>query len=429
MIQPLVSLGTEVAPTVGELLLPKPPGVIRRFWVRHPWVFDSLVAGIYFLFAVGMAAAASTPRLEPVPVWTIPAALGAGAVATAALLFRRHHPWVVLAIVSVTTLCGWGFLGILDVAAIPLALYALAVYRSTKSAWIGFAIAVVVGTAASYGVTGLHRASTVAPLGANAPVSSNQFAILVLVVTLIGINIGNRKRYLSALIDRAGQLARERDQQAQLASAAERSRIAREMHDIVSHSVSVMVTLADGSAAAATLEPLRAAQGMRDVAETGRNALTDMRRMLGLLSEGSADPADTEWAPQPGVADLSQLVRTFRAAGLPVHLYENGTPPTDAGEQLTVYRIVQESLTNVLRHANQPTTVTVDVNYDAELSSLRVTDDGLPTIAPTASTNSRGLIGMRERAALYNGVIDSGPQAQGGWEVRATLPRTTEESK
>jgi signal transduction histidine kinase len=201
------------------------------------------------------------------------------------------------------------------------------------------------------------------------------------------------------------------------------------MHDIVSHSLSVMVTLADGSAAAAEHAPLEAAEGMRDVAETGRNALTDMRRMLGLLSETSADLGPTELGPQPGVADLVQLVRTFGAAGLPATLDENGTAPTDAGEQLTIYRIVQESLTNALRHAAHPTTVTVDIHYDTEGTSLEITDDGQQAIGTAETRNGRGLLGMQERVGLYNGTIASRPQPHGGWRVSATLPRGPESSQ
>jgi signal transduction histidine kinase len=409
------------------LFLPKPPGVVRRFWARHPWFLDSIVAGAYFLVALGMAAAAGSPRLDPVPDWIIPAGLGIGVAAAAAVLFRRHRPRIVFAVACLTTLAGWGSVGILDLAAIPIALYALAVYRSTRDAWIGFAIALMVGTATSYLITGLHGIPSVPPFGA--AVSSGQFAIVLLLVTLIGVNVGNRRRYLSALIDRAEQLARERDQQAQLASASERSRIAREMHDIVSHSLSVMVTLADGSAAAAENAPLQAVESMREVAETGRHALTDMRRMLGLLSVPSADSAFAELTPQPGVANLTQLVRTFRLARLPVQLDESGNPPTDAAQQLTIYRIVQESLTNVLRHASDPTTVTVDLRYDIAATKIEVIDNGKPMIEPPEPAATRGLLGMQERVTLYNGTIDSGPGLCGGWCVRATLPREQESSQ
>lgn len=406
-----------------ESLLPKPPGVVRRYWAKHPWLLDSFVAGAYLLLGMAMAGAAGAPRPGPVPGWTIPAGIGIGLVASAAILFRRRRPWTAFAIICLTTLAGWGALGILDVVALPAILYALAVYRSTRHAWIGFAVAFVVGSASTYVVTAMHRESTVPPFGADAPVSSSQFAIVLLIVTLIGINIGNRRRYLSALVDRAGQLARERDQQAQLATAAERSRIAREMHDIVSHSLSVMVTLADGSAATAAHSPSRAADSMREVAETGRNALADMRRMLGLLAGA---PTPTDLAPQPGAGDVAQLVRTFHAAGLPVRLTEDGEPPNDAAEQLTVYRIVQESLTNTLRHAHHPSRVAVDLHYDGAAISIEVVDDGEPAAGGVASARGRGLLGMRERVALYDGSIDSGPEPQGGWHVRATLPRGQE---
>ena len=213
-------------------------------------------------------------------------------------------------------------LGTTDVLPILISLYALAVYRSVRAAWIAFGVSLVVATASAYIAAAALDNGVLSPFGADAPASASQFGVLMLIATLIGVTMGNRRRYLVALIDRARDLARERDQQAELATARERARIAREMHDIVSHSLTVMVTLADGSAATSARDPERAADAMRRVAETGREALGDMRRMLGLLSEpgDQSGAAAGELAPQPDLRALPELVDDFRALGMPVTL-------------------------------------------------------------------------------------------------------------
>ena len=408
-----LSLDRRDVPVEGDLRLPKPPGVIRQFWYRHPRLTDSLVAGVYLAsgLALGLLLAVSgPPTIDPdlLPFGIVAMLLGA-----IALLFRRSRPWTVLVVAQVVTLLQVVPFTAVDLAIIPIALYALAVYGSTRAAWIGFAASVVVGGIASF----LSGWVTQDPSLGSVVGSASQFAVTLLVVLLIGINIGNRRRYVVALIDRAAQLARERDQQSQIAVAAERSRIAREMHDIVSHGLTVMVTLADGSAATVGAQPERAADAMHQVAETGRQALGDMRRMLGLLDDGT--PESRQLAPQPGVAEISALVDGFRTAGLPIRLSTQGSPPVDPAEQLTIYRLVQESLTNVLRHSAGATAVTVDVAYTPTGVTVEVGNDGLRT--GPAAVGGHGLVGMRQRAALYGGTIESGPRPGGGWTVLATL--------
>jgi signal transduction histidine kinase len=299
--------------------------------------------------------------------------------------------------------------------ALPFALYAVAVYASARQAWVGFAGTAVVSTvAAALGllVGGMDLGTAVA--------TAIGLTAIMLIATLIGVNVGNRKRYVQALVDRARQLVRERDQQARLAAASERSRIAREMHDIVSHSLTVMVTLAEGSAAAAATSSASASTAMRQVAETGRQALSDMRRMLGVL-HADDESRDSGLQPQPGVGDLDELVAHSRAAGLPVTLTSAGEPPSDPAEQLTIYRIVQESLTNSLRHAGSPSIVSVDVEHTAEATHVRVADDG--SGPAEVQEPGHGLLGMRERVALYGGFLEAGPGEGGGWVVDATIPR------
>ncbi|MET4157907.1 histidine kinase [Agromyces sp. PvR057] len=402
----------------GEPRLPKPPGVVRRFWARHPWLTDSLITAVAVVpaFIGSLVLAAGEPDASP---WSTVAELVAIAVAGAAiLLFRRRRPWW-LVIASWVVCLVSSVIGSTDVLPMLLGLYALAVYGTTRSAWIGFAGSVVITTASSYLAVLAHPDGTVAPFDGDAPASATQSTVLLLIATLIGVTVGNRRRYLNALIARAHDLARERDQQAQLATAVERSRIAREMHDIVSHGLTVMVTLADGSSAIAERDPERAAEAMRLVAETGRSALVDMRRMLGVL----ADPAATadELAPQPGVSDIPALVESFRSAGLPVRLTTVGPSIADPNLQLTVYRLVQEGLTNALRHAATAHAVEVDITHVDGIVLVDVIDDASTASRPAVASGGHGLVGMRERVALYGGTLEAGPGTARGWRLHAEL--------
>jgi signal transduction histidine kinase len=414
-------------PVGGELRLPRAPGMVRQFWSRHPWWMDSLVAVLYLVpsLLVTVVLAASPERADGMPGLI---GVVSVTVAAAALLFRRHRPRLVLVVTWATmfgSVLAWSS-G--DSIATALAIYAVAVYRSAREAWIAFGASALLGVGAS--LLGAQLGAALTPATPNFVAGSIFTTFTMLVAVLIGINIGNRRRYVLALVDRAEQLVRERDQQARLSAAAERSRIAREMHDIVSHGLTVMVTLAEGSAASTTANPERAAAAMRQVAETGRMALTDMRRMLGVLHDGAPDTQTTDGhalEPQPGVADLARLVEGFRAAGLPVAFASSGVPPANQAEQLTVYRLVQEALTNVLRHASNTRRVRVRVAYSPTGVAIAVVDDSAPTAAPE-TTAGNGLVGMRERVALYGGVVTSGPRANGGWAVEATLvhePPTT----
>lgn len=236
--------------------------------------------------------------------------------------------------------------------------------------------------------------------------------------TLIGVNVRTRRSYLAALEDRAARLERERDQETQLAAAAERARIAREMHDIVAHGLSVMIAQAEGAAHVARSSTDRAVAAMQTVAETGRQSLAEMRRLLGILrDDGEALSLD----PQPGVADVVALVEQTRAAGLPVRLSTAGPvrelPPALG---LAVYRLVQEALTNVRKHAG-PAAADVDLRYLPDRLQILVADNGRGGSAP-ARPGGQGLVGMAERVGLHGGTLVTGPRPRGGWQVRATLP-------
>jgi signal transduction histidine kinase len=235
---------------------------------------------------------------------------------------------------------------------------------------------------------------------------------------VIGTNMRTRRAYLAALEDRAARLERDRDQQSQLAVADERARIAREMHDIVAHHISVMIALADGAGFITRTKPDQAEEIMGRVSDTGRQALDEMRRLLGVLRDNSPQPA---LAPQPAVADLDELLGTVRAAGLPTQLTVTGQPyPLPSSAQLVVYRLVQEALTNVLKHANA-TRARVRLDYcPGHVLQVEVTDNGRGASGPPAP-GRHGLTGMRERAAVFGGTVEAGPQAGGGWRVSIRL--------
>jgi signal transduction histidine kinase len=224
------------------------------------------------------------------------------------------------------------------------------------------------------------------------------------------------------LEERARQLALERDQREQLAAAGERARMAREMHDVVAHSVAVMVTLAHGAAASLDRRPQRSREALAELSSTGRTALGDMRRIVGLLRDDS--PATGALSdgpvPRPGVAAVADLVETFRDAGLPVRLVERGPAlPHDPRLRHTVFRVVQECLTNVLRHA--PQTSHVEVTLDRSEGDVTVTVANSCGRGTSDSTGGgHGLAGMRERVAAHHGTVDAGPTPT-GWQVRATL--------
>ena len=252
------------------------------------------------------------------------------------------------------------------------------------------------------------------------PAGSELRSFLFLTGTVVaalfaGLAVASGSRYLTWMDERARRLAVERDQQAAIAAAAERTRIARELHDIVSHSLSVVITLADAAAVVSRSDPGR--EAMAEVSETGRQALSDMRAMLGVLR---TDDPPADMAPQPGLGQLGELIQRVRATGLAVSLDIEGTPfPLGAAAGLTAYRIVQEALTNTIRHA-AASRARVTLCYDDPYVRLRVTDDG--TTAPAGDDHQgHGIEGMRERAALHGGTVSAGPGPDGGWAVAATL--------
>lgn len=403
------------APGVDDgLRLPRPPGVLRRFWARHPRFTDVLVAlSALVLSLPAIFISGDTPGSPSAAQGWFAGTLivlGCGA-----LMFRRSHPLVVFAASLVPAVLMPPSIAQAAHLIPVFAIYAVAVYRSVRACWIAFGAAVAVFAAYS-AVFWLIAPAELASL-----VMAFLSAVVSLVIgALIGINVGNRKRYLEALIDRSRQLLVERDQQAQLAAAAERTRIAREMHDIVSHNLTVVVALAEG--ASATPDPARARVATEQIAATARGALAEMRAMLGVLRAPDAGASAPLTPAQP--TSVADAVEAAQRAGFPVVLRTEGRwDDAPAETRFAVVRIVQESLTNAMRHAPLATAIEVRLRASADRIDIDVRNDGVRSAPPEVQARGGfGLIGLRERVAHTGGTIEAGPADGGRWRVHATLP-------
>jgi len=400
---------------------------VRSFygWLRgHPLVVDSLLALVVALLSLPLFAA---PRPVVVPV----AVLLVVAMSVPVAL-RRRYPVGAFA-VGLAVAC----LEVLAVAdglrepsrprpvgtelAAGILLYTVAAYRPRRVsvaallAWLaGSAVAslVLAGSA-------IHSLYTLAGVAA-------VFAGPALLAWLLGDSMQWRRSYYRGLEERAARAERESDAHAQVAAAAERARIARELHDVVAHNVSVMVVQADGAAFALERSPEQARQALTAISRTGRQALAEMRSLLGVLR--SASDAEADLAPQPGVEQLTRLLEQARAAGLPVSFTVEGVPrPLRTGAALAAYRIVQESLTNARKHGGPTVTAAVTLRFCDDQLEITVADDGRGRAAGGSGADGRGhgLIGMRERVEVYGGTVTAGPRPGSGWRVTATLPLAT----
>ena len=387
---------------------------------KHPFFTDGTMAG--FLALCGLAYAASGN-------WTGLIYIGI----SLPVLIRRTQP------VRATVLIG--FFAVLQVLvglnpfpsdfAVPMAVYSLAAYQPRRISLTGLAVSLVgsavallrwtwhdIGNQAVHGI-----ASRTEPTGyKEAATGVLLYGLLIsplIIAWVLGDSMQYRRAYYLSLEDRANRLERERDQQSQIAAAAERARIARELHDVVAHNVSVMVVQAEGASYAMDASPDQARQALGTIAQTGRTALAEMRRLLGVLrtEDGAGDRT-----PQPGVGQLEDLLEQVRAAGLEVGFTVEGIPvELPQGVALAAYRIVQESLTNTRKHGGPQVSARVALSYREDELRMTITDNGQGALALTDGMGN-GLIGMRERAALYCGVLHAGPRPDGGFEVEAVLP-------
>jgi signal transduction histidine kinase len=380
-----------------------------RWWLRdHPDVADALCAGAMLVVAL----VGYQEMSEPAPQ-------GGRAVVGALLLValflplarRRHEPRIVLWAVTAAASALW--IGdFVDGSAFAgaVAFYSVGRYVDRPASVRAF----VATTTVLVAVSGV--------LAASGSEQNPWFALVGRVGLVVGsFWFGDSQRSRIALVAslhaQALQVEADRILEARQAVLDERSRIARELHDVVAHSVSVMVIQAAAAQRLAAKDPEGAVASIGSVAEVGRAALGEMRRVLGIL-DGGASPAD--FAPQPTLSDLDAIVERCRAAGLTVEFARSGVQPVlSAGMELSIVRIVQESLTNVIKHAGRAE-ARVGLDF-GDVVTIEVSDNGMGTVA-AGDGRGRGVLGMRERVDAHGGTFSAGPRPGGGFVVRAVLP-------
>jgi signal transduction histidine kinase len=368
-----------------------------RSWLRPPWTrtIDVLVALAAFVLVVPatIAGAAGTDEVLEAALIALAAVL--------VLVWRRRWPFHVLAVATAA--------GVLMPVDGPI--------------WIPLMVALYTIGSRHSGETTIAAAGAVVAVGcvqllADAPGFGSADLIALAPVCAVsaglGLYIGNRRTGLDRLRERAELLDRERELLAERAVSEERVRIAQELHDVVAHNVSLIVVQAQ--ALGATARDERVTEATDGIADLGRSTMTEMHRTLKLLRAG----AEPELAPQPGLGELEGLLERARGAGVGIDLTVEGEPrPLSQSVELSAYRIVQEALTNVVKHAGRAHT-TITLGYRPDALELTIADRG--DLPPQATAGGHGLVGMRERAALFGGTLTAGPRAGRGFEVRALLP-------
>jgi signal transduction histidine kinase len=378
----------------------------------HPVVADALVSGFFVLVLLTEAFLQDyngLPGKRPDVFSGVLAAL-----ALLSLTVRRRVPVLVLGFVAAValTLTVTGYAPTLA----PVVAYLIATY--TVAAHRGLATSLPLGT----GALVVYVTTMIAQGYAFWQAVTN--AVLFGGVWWVGRSLRLRRAYLDELEARARRLERAREADSRAARAEERSRIARELHDVVAHHVSVMTVQAGAARRILERDPASVHDALTTIEQMGRTALGEMRRLVGVLRT-EAEPVRTELSPQPGVGDVSRLVDKLRETGLQVQLWIEGESRSlSPGVDLAAFRLVQEALTNTLKHAGPQARAWVRIEYADRQLRVEVEDDGRGLVAGFGRPDGdgHGLMGMRERVALYGGDLRIGPRSGGGFEVRARFP-------
>jgi signal transduction histidine kinase len=393
-------------------------------WLKmHPFEADAVLAGVVgaVSLTVWIAATTTAPESDAGPFHPVNA-LGILLILAqiVPLAWRRQAPQAALIVISVATVAFYAanFFPVTSGIPVLIATYSAAAHlerrRSVRALGIT-AATLVLCTAA----TAIHHRF--------APADLLTGGVFIGAAWILGDNLRTRRAYMASLEERAARLERDQQDNARRAVNQERARIARELHDVVAHSVSVIVVQAGAARRVVHRDADQAAEALGSIETTGRQALEELRRLLGVLREyGDKEPA---LAPQPTVGDLETLVGQLQEAGFDVELRVEGEPRTlPSAADLSVFRIVQEALTNTVKHAG-PATAKVLISYRPDEILVSVTDNGrgLAGQLGRSDTDSpqpagHGLVGMRERVALFGGDLRAGPRPGGGFEVRARLP-------
>jgi signal transduction histidine kinase len=394
---------------------------VQRFyaWLRnHPTLVDGawafLLLGLSGLEVIGEATAPGHDMSRALQLTFV------AVVLCAAVALRRKLPLTALFAVigaGVFQLASDTNPGISSMA-MPVIVYNTAAYTPRWSSMLSLAGSVFAPVLAQW-----RWGSNLDETGSFSRGESIFLALLMMgpfvVAWVLGDSMRTRRAYFQQLEEKAVRLEKERDAQAQIAAAGERARIARELHDVVAHNVSAMVVQADGAAYAMDSSPEMARKALETISNTGREALAEMRRLLGVLR---AENEANQYVPQPGVEQLTDLVERAREVGLPVDLQVEGVPvELDKGLALAVYRLVQESLTNTRKHGGPDVRAKVVMGYGDRELNLTVSDDGRGAAAPSDGMG-HGMVGMRERVSMMGGTLSAGPRPGGGWQLRAVLP-------
>jgi signal transduction histidine kinase len=391
----------------------QPPITVRltnfgqRLRSTNPWVIDAVLATFFVvicLVALFTASSSGDHYLDN-NAWSVFLTLGA----TVPYYFRRHAPRRVLLISAVFVVVLT--VGDYQTGATPTVLlvgvYTVAAYCELRDRLIG-AAAIVIGLA----IVAISR-----PPGFNgASVVYNY--VLFSAAYFLGSTIRNRRLYTQQLEERAAQLEHDRDEQAKRAVSDERLRIAQDLHDVVAHSMGVIAVQAGVGAHVIDSDPAEAKKSLEAISLTSRTTLAEIRRMLGVLR----DDARAEYAPAPGLGDVERLMQEICNAGVDSHVtWEGQRTELAPSVDLTAYRIVQESLTNVLKHGGPNVHVDVTIRYEPEALAVEVVDDGRGINGRTTN-GGHGLLGMRERVSVFGGSFEAGPRAGGGFRVAVRLP-------
>ncbi|MGL3806057.1 DUF7134 domain-containing protein [Paeniglutamicibacter sp. R2-26] len=388
-------------------------------WIReNPNRVDMLLGiGIWIVF--GFFGAFTMAGINVSGFSMVIPAMILGTAQTLPLIWRRRKPGLSAAIIVVAHLIQ---AGVTDVylpsqISVPITVYTLAAYGKSMQSLGGLAagfLGALLGTARMGMASGFTIEGSI--------VSFVGLGLIVMVAWTFGDLARTRRLTLQTLEDRAHRLEIERQQERDLAAADERSHIAREMHDIVAHSLSVIITQADGARYASKDDPEIARETLATIASTGRGSLREMRRLLGVLRND--EEASTR--PLPTLADLEDLLDATRKTGLDISYAVSGQPRRElpAGAELTAYRAVQEALTNVVKHAGPSAQATVSVTWDNNGLNIQVSDNGRGAGALSTADAGQGLRGMAERVSLYDGRVNAKPSQGGGFQVDVFIPYT-----
>lgn len=416
---------------------PEPDGNSPRRALRPSWLGDVVWAALVFLLSVAtMVAFAGTEDAYLGVIYRQADAFGVLICLALAVgvLVRRYIPLPAAVLVAVgsylTGLLGYGSIG--PTVAMLVVVYAAGVYGLFGPGLLAMLIVLLSSLAYSF-TAGMpedpqYQSGMYISLGSSVLAVAGAWAV--------GLAIRRRRVYTRELEARANRLERTREAEVRAALAEERARIARELHDVVAHHVSVMTVQAAGARRSLRRDPERSEQALSAIETTGRSAMIDMRRIVGVLRLSEiAGEEPAERAPQPEVADLEELRDIISSAGLPIELNVNGEiDQLPTGLAITVFRIVQEALTNIMKHAG-PSTARVSIRCGTHQVVVQVIDDGQgdgqtdgqregqgDDAIERRNRPGHGLLGMRERVALYGGTLHVGPRPGGGFEVRARIP-------